>query len=336
MLCFFIKFLLKYKHKSRDYKIYHLNLNTIIIGIYFCVFAFGILWLRYQRWGFYLNLEDIFHKSLIFIKNIHFLYTINFILLIIIIILLLRHLRQFFIRELLKRHLYVYHKKLFKNLLNHIAKNKNMGSTVIYYDYYVIFIKKIGAYWSYETLIERYIYYNLILPYSILKNTDSYPPWIDKYLNKVLILSPKLILIFFFLFDCFYNEWILHLIFYYLPFYLVIEIFKNISNFFCYTNEDLNRIIYERYYEEDNILYINTTIEEDEFILRYITNGFRCFSHDVTANDFEELWKKKLLLLDFSHIFTNQRRFVKIDNFIYENPSGDKIDSREGGYRRNL
>lgn len=246
------------------------------------------------------------------------------------IILILRHLQQFFIRELLKRHLYVYHKKLFKNLLNHIAKSKNSGNTVICYDYYVIFIKKIGAYWSYQSIIERYIFNNLIVPYCVLKNTDSYPQWIDKYLEKVLILSPKLILIFFFLFDCFYNKWILHLFFYYLPFYLIMEIFKCISNFLRYTNENLNRIIYERYYEEDNVLYISTTIEEDEFILRYITYGFRCFSHDVTANDSEERWKKKELLLEFSYIFTNHRRFVKIDNFIYENPlTGDRIDSRD-------
>lgn len=83
---------------------------------------------------------------------------------------------------------------------------------------------------------------------------------------------------------------------YYLPFYfIIIHIYKTASNFLRKTNVEMNRILYEIYYEEDNVQYINCSQEEKNYISRYIKNNLRCLSHDTKSTD------DALLLFEFPY-----------------------------------
>lgn len=73
-------------------------------------------------------------------------------------------------------------------------------------------------------------------------------------------------------------------------------------------------IIYERYYEEDNIKYINTTNEEENFLMQYIKRHCLCQSHDIYDKNIDIVLEKKQLLLNFSQTFIYNRKFIKISN----------------------
>lgn len=300
-----------------------------------CLFFIGgILWLRYLRWAFYLDIKLVSTKIYNNIINNHIFLTIIIILLFLNLFLIFIHVKHFFIKQLMKRHLYVYFKLMYKTLLINIKDNKNLMSTVIIHHLYVRFINNLQGYWSYKALINRFIFYTFIRLYCFIKNTDRYPTWMGNSLINIISNIPRSLSIIIIIYEYKTNNGILHYIFYYLPFYFIIELYKSLSNFLRNMDQELNRIIYERYYEEDNVIYANTTDKEDEYILLYIKRGFRSFVHDVkTENkEFDTIWNEKSVLLDFPIIFIQQRRFIKSkeDPNIFENNyTGENIDNRQ-------
>lgn len=219
-----------------------------------------------------------------------------------IIFFLLKHIKNYFIREVFKKHIFLYFNKKYENILQHVEKNKNIYTEVVIYDFYVKLIDKISGY-SYDMIIRHFIFDNFIYPYSILYEIDNHPAWMGLPLKKTLLLMHHIILLFIILCECYFNKWTLHIVFYYLPFYIIIQMYKKITYFLEKTNNELNRIIYERYYEEKNVLYVNTIEEEEQFILNYMKNNFKCLSYEVTE------WEEKSMLLNYPTIFINARRF---------------------------
>lgn len=303
ILCLLLFFLLKYKNNNNNYKIINFTWNNCIIFSYFFFFFVIILYLRYKRWGLTLNLFDIYQKILVFIIKTNIFYNIIIVLICCILITAILQLKRILLKELLKKHLYFYFKTKYKDFFKHLENNKSLLLDVISHHPYIVFIDKISGYWSYISIIHRFILYNIILPYSILNETDIYPKWMNKPLNFLFTNSHKIVLFIIFTYECYFNNCTLHIIFYYLPFYFFIEIYKHTTDFLRRTNDGINRIIYERYYEENNVLYVNTTKEEEEFILNYMKNNFICLSHEVDE------WDKKNLLLNHPTIFIKMRRF---------------------------
>ena len=54
------------------------------------------------------------------------------------------------------------------------------------------------------------------------------------------------------------------------------NIWKNVTEFLTHTINDANQIMYERYYEEDNVLYLNYEEEEDKELFEpYLKQGLK-------------------------------------------------------------
>ena len=292
-----------------------------------------MLYVRGLRLGIYIDLTLILDKCITLFNQISIFYILTLFLSLIILYMLFIHVKNYLLRSILKRHLHYYHNLLYKTLLNAYYENDMLPLTTISikYPFYIFIIKKLSTIWSYDFLLDMFIYHNLVLPYCILKDTDKIPSWMNKPLKTFINYLPLLFLISFFFYECFCCNFVLHYIFYYLPFFIGYKLFINVTYFFSKTNDCLNRIIYERYYEKDNVLYVNTTLEEDKFILDYISNGFICFSHNITGNiekDFDTIWAKKEAIKNFAPLFMERRRFVilKSNSSFFVNSLGYQIN----------
>jgi|ERR1700729_479255 len=317
ILCFCLLLILNYKYKNNNYKIYNFKLNAIIIYFYLSLFFCSFFWIRYNHWGFFLDLMFIYQNFFVILQKIPPLYFLILVLCLINAFLLLRLAKQLLLRELFKRHFYLYFKLFYEDL----------NADIIKYHPYVNFIQKISQNYSYTNIIDDYVWYSFIFPYyTVYKEAKQFPAWVEKLLMFFFSNNYQLLLIFVIIYDCVCNNWVLHWIFYYLPFYFIIHLFKKTTNFLANNNQGLDSIIYERYYEEENVIYVNTTDEEDTFIIRYIENNFQCLSHEVKT------WEEKELLLNFPSIFKYNRRFVKVIDrpFIFRNEhTSQELDRRE-------
>ena len=85
-----------------------------------------------------------------------------------------------------------------------------------------------------------------------------------------------------FTYDCYYHNWIISKVFYYLPFYMLYNLWYKSSQFICSQNARYNRIIYERYYCRDVIIYYALTDEEETILEDYIRKGFK---YNVAVED---------------------------------------------------
>ena len=99
-----------------------------------------------------------------------------------------------------------------------------------------------------------------------------------------------MVLLFLFLYDLYYNDFVIQFTFYYLPFYFIYSLWKNTSQFLSETDVEFNFIIYERYYEEDNVLYVNTIDEEEEILLGYIHNNFKSYHKNINSITNRKEW----------------------------------------------
>lgn len=126
-----------------------------------------------------------------------------------------------------------------------------------------------------------------------------------------------LLLLGLFLYNCYFNNFIITKIFYYLPFYIIYNIWYNITEFLTYTDGTLNRIIYKRYYEEDNVLYLESTEEENKHIENYLKRKLICPSeHYKYTEKYPETY---LAFTNWNHLYMHQRRFVRDQNPKYKN-----------------
>ena len=120
-------------------------------------------------------------------------------------------------------------------------------------------------------------------------------------------------------------------IFYYLPFFVIYNLWYNSSCFLLKTNSSLNRIIYERYYEENNVLYINTTDEEDEVFNSYLKQKLICpaqkyyigFPEDKFIDEYQNI-------NHWCNLFMRDKRFIRIKNS--ENVLGHRYVNKNNFY----
>lgn len=317
---FIYALLLKLKKPVRDLKIYNFNLNTIFLNIYVIIFFIAILVLRYIRWGYtfdlfilYFNITFLYQKApLIVFLNILFAFILIFLLLLII--------KIFLNKEILKRHLYYINYSYIEALK---IKNStlNQNEEPLYYK----LCKKIEQKYNYINVTNKLVHYSVISFYCNLTKKMNYPPKLKYYSKKILLYLPKSIIIILLLIDCIYNNYQFHLIFYYLPFYFIFYIWHTIGSFLVQTNEQLNKIIYERYYEEYNIKYIGTTDDEDSFIFKYIERGCLCFSFALLEKNSTNKAEQIEHILDVPCLIIYNRRFMRVDNTnVFRNYSTDE------------
>lgn len=208
-------------------------------------------------------------------------------------------------------------------------REKNPGKLLTRKDYglYVRICNNLKDSYNYDRYVDKIVLRAFLTFYCNLLNTDYYPRQLKTYSTFILKHLFKIIFIILIIVDCRYNNYNIHLIFYYLPFYFLFHLGVSCSTFLTKTDSFLNYIIYQRYYEEKNIKYINTSPEEDDYIFRYIERHCICFTHDIKGKDFDAVWAKKEIIYNFPQIFIYNRQYVRVDNTnIFRNYStGDEI-----------
>jgi hypothetical protein len=199
-------------------------------------------------------------------------------------------------------------------------QNPNKVITNKDYKWFIRICRKLEYVWTYDNLIYKSVSYAIIIPYCTIFNKRSYAGLPIKKIKLVLKHLPLIVLLTLFLYELYYNYYNIHLIFYYLPFYFLFQLWENVTTFLKNTNIMLNSILYELYYEK-NVKYIDITPEEETFILTYIARHCRCLSKDIYDPDINVKLEKQELISNFAIIFIRNRRYVRIDdtNF-FENP----------------
>lgn len=264
-------FILMIKPK-RLFKIQNYYFTYTLVIIYICYnFSFYFI-LRCLRWGQNIDIKLIYNHFLTLFRNHSMIQNILQLELILIFIIcffiLLFQLRTMIIKEVYKFHLYETNKHI---------ENEQKES------FYSKFMHRFARRYGFDAL-HRHVnlfFHSMIYRFLSkfvgksrkLNESIGYYFLYDKFKNLLRYL-PVVILILLLLYECYFNNFILHLIFYYLPFYIFVLFYFRISDLVdrrCFT---FDLIIFERYYRSD-ILYVNLTKEEETQLILYINNGFR-------------------------------------------------------------
>jgi hypothetical protein len=320
LIIYFIVIILKYK-RGTDYKIYNFYQNGLYIVAYIGVFILLLFYIRYLTWGNSTDLQVIFYKTKDLYQHSlgYFIIKILFFVFILVSIFKIKYLLT---QEIIKRHLYLFYTS------KYMKKAKAKFS-------YEKFIKRFHEHYSYEDLFYTPIW--AVAASFHLKSKEykgKFGLGITKLLGFLIYkkqrlrlfvrLFPFQLLIYLIIYDCYMNNFVISKVFYYLPFYLLYTLWYNASEFLRNTDNTLNRILYERYYEEDEYAYINTTEEEDNYIFSYIKNRFQILWTSETYN----------ILVPFQISIIQNRRYTRdrdiTNEKVYENSStGDRVNFAE-------
>jgi hypothetical protein len=327
-LCFLI-YLLKNKYiPSLNYKIFNFYLNWFFILCYALMHIGLILFLRYKIWGTTLDLGFLFtkYKNHLFMDPLFLVFAL---LLCLIFFILLSRLNVFLIRQVKMGHLYFkYHNrpsdkdqekdikyKLYK-IYDRLTINLNNCMEHIYKAKIIIPIIKVIPKLTNLKYIQFYFQENdLILALKYLLN--------DYVLNFWTYL-----LFFLFFFECYMNSFVISLTLKYLCFYIIYKFFSNLGLALEAMDEVANKIIHERYYQDDTV-YINVSEEEEQFLLNYIRRGLSAYPMPVHLGiktyweDINVKVRAKAMFYDVATLTSNNTRYVRnlevLDRIIFSN-----------------
>ena len=313
---------IKYK-----YKIYNFISNWLYISIYISYYIILVLVLRYLSWGSYINLKIIFTK----IQKLWFdspLLFINSICFFILFLLITHKIRSFLIKELQKRHIYYY--TYYQDPFNEQYNNNTLTYYISkYYSRKVSHIEVFGFSYNRQitTPLARVIHKIrdfFVGPHSIKEdpyNTIIIPYWI----KNAIELIPFFILLALFIYDVYFNNFIINKIFYYLPFYIIITFWRNLTNFYVYTDRLWNIFFYELYYmKEDLLFWFDNEIEKKEtykYLNRYLYKGLQSIGvEQMFINGYwVTLWEQErewLALVIKKHMYKRDSTVTDVYKFI--------------------
>lgn len=210
------------------FKIQNYYFTYTLVIIYICYnFSFYFI-LRCLRWGQNIDIKLIYNHFLTLFRNHSMIQNILqlelMLIFIICFLILLFQFRTIIIKEVYKFHLYETNKHL---------ENEQKES------FYSKYMHRFARKYSFNTL-ERKL--NIFFSGNICKflsifvgkskkldESIGYYFLDDKFKNFLRYL-PLVILILLLLYECYFNNFILHLIFYYLPFYILVLFYFRISD----------------------------------------------------------------------------------------------------------
>lgn len=296
-----IKCIVLYKIGT-NHKIYNFYLNWFWISIYFFFYIGLFIYLRINAWGKSIDLKILLTKFL-FVIDISYLLSILMLLTWILFIIVIYKSKVLLTIEIIKRHLYSRYSMAYA-----FAKKYGVNQG---YCWYERILCKITYSYSFDNFIQKIFDNNIIHRFLLFARGNNIEHKSHAILEIIIIITPFIFLIILCFYDCYFNSFILTKIFYYLPFYLIYTLWYNLTTFLRYNSKTIDIIIYERYYEEDNIVYAGTTEEEDEYIFKYIRRGFKSFSFDFRYKGPEEYLEKLELFRKYTTLIKLNRRFVR-------------------------
>lgn len=309
-LCGFNYFLFCLKLNNK-YKIHHFDLNSLFIFCYILYYVIILFILRSLTINKSLNLLDLY----IYVQNTLSKNIFNSIFLILIAITLflsLKKINSFLKKELRKRFIFSYHHKTYQNFIKQKkdCEEKNISFTKFDDSFFTKLVDNFAQNYSHKTFVKK-VLYDLSCILSLFQyKMNPYIIHNKKVMFFVKIIPYVLFIVFFFYF-CYYNNFIITKIFYYMPILYIYNLWYNISYFVLDINKMLLKIIYERYYEEDFVLYINTDDNEDNvfnnYLARHLINPTKDYYYD-NPNKYIEVTEE---IINWCLTFQNNRRFHK-------------------------
>lgn len=297
------------------FKIYNLGLTTIFCLLYFFLFIIGIFYLRLQRSNYFLDLKPIFS----FFKV---LYLMGDYLLIILTILfcfcvifgsigLFVRIKDFLELELLKMHLYLF------PLYHFDSTNQS-----IYYKFIADFP---GPFTITIYLLRPLELFCLLFPNNkYLKIIyETFRHIISNLIHHLLKIHYGILLLFvIMIYDLYYNDFVIIVLFKFLPFYFIYMLWVNFFNF-LYTKGalDLNTlsvIVYDLYYNKQTVKYFNISDEEKKMLHIYVQSGLtgtdEIFGTDISSYGFRLLFYCRYVLLEPNTLIYVNKQINKMIN----------------------
>lgn len=244
----------KLDHK---YRIKNFYLTYFFVFIYIFYYIIIMLIFRYQAWGHSFDLHQLYlvFSNIYHISKVLLLFVL---ILLILIFLTLIKVRLFLLKEIRKFHLFYQNDSTFRRSLKMQPIWEAEGcpgdiNLMIKSQYHTL-VDEIKFYYTFHGLLKK-IWSKINGEYYELTNKDI------KYLKGLrnfLLFGPKLILIFLIIYDCYYYNFILTKIFYYLPFYIIYMLWYQATDFIYNTCDVMNKLLYERFYLEEFVIYART------------------------------------------------------------------------------
>lgn len=115
-----------------------------------------------------------------------------------------------------------------------------------------------------------------------------------------------------FVYDCYFNNFVIEKVFYYLPIYFLFLMWYTVSFFLYNTSHELDSILFEMYYCEPLVIYVNLTPEYEEELQLYIKQGLR--QYKIQEEDFAILFYKMAHYFEFRHPILRNCQFFRVEN----------------------
>ena len=179
-------------------------------------------------------------------------------------------------KEVLKYHFYNTNKHFLNNIFIYLPQPANYG---YYSESYLRKVLKFSTKYTFDEITDKCItFLNKLLFGKISPHISK----IILYVQIYIYFSATIILILLFISDCYFNNWVLNNVLLYLPFYMIFKKWYNISKTIKLSHADYDKIIFERYYAEPYILYVNLTQKEEDELNTYINAGFEYLGTDIS------------------------------------------------------
>lgn len=305
------------KSENQEYKYFYIFkikdffFTIFLVLIYFIIFVFLIFYLRISKMGSIIDLKP----QIIFLKLLYeqgyYLELIILFLVIVCVVFIFMHIfkmvKNTLIIELLKIHLYL-----------SFPKNQNIFNDSIYF----IFVKWFLENMSLNNLLE-YILKPLTFLALLIENTKLESVWshyeiyrIHSFLyNYIFNIQYNFLLIpIIIIYDLYYNNYTISIIFNFLPFYFIYLLWFNFQHFWIKDNayhfRSLIKIIYDLYYNKRTIKYLN--IDKSDWDKLYLF-----ISHNLTGEDI--IYGTDMNSFAFKLIMRHRYNLIPSENNLYYN-----------------
>jgi hypothetical protein len=260
------KDLLPNGYEMVDFKIKNKVYNWICVLFYFSVFIIGIITLRIYRKDFLLDLKPLFiYLKFLYINHEYlliFIIFLSFICYLLLLITVLKYSKAFLELRLLRQHIVLRYPKEGYFAWT-IPPHDRFLETSLYREI-IYWFQKI----DYPTLKGKIL--RMFRPIGLYLEQRSYTKLV-KIKRKItsfiincfnikynILLLPILVL-----YDCYYNDFVITILFKFLPYYFLYTLWYKLSLFwYDKTFYIMDQILYDLYYCKPNIEYFN--LDEDD------------------------------------------------------------------------
>jgi hypothetical protein len=262
------KDLLPNGYEMLDFKIKNKIYNWICVFIYIGIFIMGIIILRIYRKDFLLDLKPLYkYFKFLYINHEYLLISIiflSFICYLLLLVTVLKYSKAFLELRLLRQHIVLRYPKEGYFAWTMPPYHRDVKSCL--YREIIYWFQKV----HHPTLKGKII--DMLLPIGVYLEKRSYTKLVKIKIKITsfiincfnikynIILLPILVL-----YDCYYNDFVITILFKFLPYYFLYTLWYKLSLFWYSKNVYVtDEILYELYYCKPNIEYFN--LDEDDLM----------------------------------------------------------------------